>query len=519
MGILIDGITLSDLPKNAHDYSVILRKDTKVVDMGVYFYTDYVLLTSNVKNVFVSSSVAPSGAIIGLYPVDVNCETLTCSYDGEWGAFNQQTNAQVLGAISPDSKTTITYTVVWSNFDIKYATNINVDTGEVTIGDKIFYRSDVIIEEGYGKIKRQTMRTIVEQARRLSGLSDEMLPSRSVDILKKVNSADELILGQIVNCESNVASVRNYAFYECTALHTVNLPNVTQIGDYAFYGCTSMREIAAPVLTKIGDNAFQGSALNNVNLPLVQRVGSYAFRSSPYLTSVNLPLATAIFNSAFNSCTTLESVYLPKLTKLYDYTFYNCGALKNVNIPLLSSINESAFDNCVSLTTIDLPNVTTIGESAFLDCDLLESVNVPKATNIGNYAFRNCISLKNIKLQSVTSIGTNLFESCTALEVVDFAKPVTITQYAFRYCTALKALILRSETQCPLQIANAISTSSIGSGTGYIYVPSALIDSYKTASYWKNYPNQFRAIEDYTVDGTRMGELDWSKIETATGEQ
>lgn len=50
------------------------------------------------------------------------------------------------------------------------------------------------------------------------------------------------------------------------------------------------------------------------------------------------------------------------------------------------------------------------------------------------------------------------------------------------------------------------------SGTGYIYVPRALVDTYKAATNWSTIADQFRALEDYTVDGTITGELDESKI-------
>lgn len=52
----------------------------------------------------------------------------------------------------------------------------------------------------------------------------------------------------------------------------------------------------------------------------------------------------------------------------------------------------------------------------------------------------------------------------------------------------------------------------IANGTGYIYVPSALIEQYKVAENWSTYASQFRALEDYTVDGTITGELDETKI-------
>ena len=74
-------------------------------------------------------------------------------------------------------------------------------------------------------------------------------------------------------------------------------------------------------------------------------------------------------------------------------------------------------------------------------------------------------------------------------------------------------MILRNtEKACGLSNTSALSGTPIESGSGYIYVPAALVDSYKTASNWSTYANQFRALEDYTVDGTTTGALDDSKV-------
>ena len=79
----------------------------------------------------------------------------------------------------------------------------------------------------------------------------------------------------------------------------------------------------------------------------------------------------------------------------------------------------------------------------------------------------------------------------------------------------MTALILRTEAIPTLQDLNTIQNTPINTGTGYIYVPSALVDSYKSATNWSTYATQFRALEDWTVDGTITGELDWDKINAA----
>jgi hypothetical protein len=102
---------------------------------------------------------------------------------------------------------------------------------------------------------------------------------------------------------------------------------------------------------------------------------------------------------------------------------------------------------------------------------------------------------------------------CSNLATVDFTAATSISQYAFHNCSKLAALTLRNTaTIVTLNHTNAFMNSAIYSGTGYIYVPRALVDTYKSATNWSTYANQFRALEDYTVDGTVTGELDPTKI-------
>lgn len=127
-------------------------------------------------------------------------------------------------------------------------------------------------------------------------------------------------------------------------------------------------------------------------------------------------------------------------------------------------------------------------------------------------AFAFCTSLTSARLPLVTQIDMRSFESCISLKRLYFRDITNIGIYGLYKCSALEALVLAgTENICTLSIY-ALNNSSIADGTGYIYVPQALLESYKTASGWSNYADQFRALEDYTVDGTITGELDESKI-------
>lgn len=169
-----------------------------------------------------------------------------------------------------------------------------------------------------------------------------------------------------------------------------------------------------------------------------------------------------------------------------------------------------------SITEINDDSITSLGGNAFHGCGKLTIVNLPNLQSIRDAAFRNCSSLKSMVFPSLTAYngeGNGIFSGCSALTTVDFHLSVSFSQYAFFGAKALTALILRGSTVCSLggTGANAVGTK-IADGTGYIYVPGALVDSYKAATNWSTYANQFRALEDYTVDGTTTGELDTTKI-------
>lgn len=129
--------------------------------------------------------------------------------------------------------------------------------------------------------------------------------------------------------------------------------------------------------------------------------------------------------------------------------------------------------------------------------------------------FINTGSIKNI-YGDLSNVGV-IYSSCfqySNIEKFDYYCP-NLTQIqgnAFGGCQNLIALTLRGNTLVTLTAASTFNNTPIKDGTGYIYVPRALLEDYKVATNWSAYANQFRALEDYTVDGTITGELDESKI-------
>jgi hypothetical protein len=97
----------------------------------------------------------------------------------------------------------------------------------------------------------------------------------------------------------------------------------------------------------------------------------------------------------------------------------------------------------------------------------------------------------------ITRIGRFAFNRCLKLTVVDVPNVTLVDEESFAECTSLEALILRSNTVATLSHYNVFDNSSVSNGAGYIYVPSALVDTYKAATNWSNHAAQIRAIEDY----------------------
>lgn len=176
-----------------------------------------------------------------------------------------------------------------------------------------------------------------------------------------------------------------------------------------------------------------------------------------------------------------------------------------------TNIPSGIFRDCLRLVSGDFPKATNFATSSFQGCSGLTNITAPLLTDIGMNAFYGCSALKSVDIPIVRNIGSWCFYGCSALESIDTPLLLEIKDRAFYDCSMLKTVILRNSDVVKLATEAAFGRTPIASGTGYIYVPSALIEQYKVATNWSTYAAQFRALEDYTVDGTTTGELDPTK--------
>ncbi len=237
---------------------------------------------------------------------------------------------------------------------------------------------------------------------------------------------------------------------------------VTSIGDNAFYGCTGLTSITIPnSVTSIWNNAFYGCT---------------------GLTSITIPNSvTSIGKSAFQYCSDLTSVTIPNsVTSIGEGAFHGCSSLTSITIPnSVTSIGEYSFSGCGSLTSVTISNsVTSIGEGAFSGCSGLTSVTIGNSvTSIGSWAFYGCTGLTSITIpNSVTNIGNNAFDGHDITSVVSLIEnPFGIWGKSDYFRT--------------------FSLDTFNNST--LYVPAGTIDKYKATDGWKD----FLFIEEGTGGG------------------
>lgn len=280
--------------------------------------------------------------------------------------------------------------------------------------------------------------------------------------------------------------------------------NVTSIGHYAFFNCSRLTSITLPDgVTSIGYDVFNGcSDLTSINIPDgVTSIGSGAFNGCSSLTSINIPDGvTSIGYGLFSGCSNLTSITIPDgLTSIGDNSFYGCSSLTSINIPDgVTSIGGSVFYGCSSLTSINIPNgVTSIGNYAFWRCYSLASINIPDGvTYIGHYAFYGCSSLSSITIpDGVRSIGDNSFSGCSSLTSINIPDDVTsIGSYALPG----SIIYIHFASSTPKV---TYSTYSWNNKTT-LFVPDDGVEAYKAA--WTEYVVQIvpESKSDYVFDVT-----------------
>ena len=172
------------------------------------------------------------------------------------------------------------------------------------------------------------------------------------------------------------ATLPGSAFAGCTALQEVVLPGDVQvIGEYAFFNCT---------------------ALTTVNLPQVTRIDQYAFQVCTSLAELTLDNVEAIDLAAFYGCTSLETLKLPACTRFGNYIVTGCKALTRIEAAAAGDFVDINDGNSIENYAVFHNRAAHSGANAFnsAKCDLVLNADkkqdgsaVPKVNNSNEWTF------------------------------------------------------------------------------------------------------------------------------------
>ena len=182
-----------------------------------------------------------------------------------------------------------------------------------------------------------------------------------------------------------------------------------------------------------------------------------------------------------------------RITTVGVCAFLGCFNLAAIDLPNVTQVKRNAFESCKLLQTINLPKVTEFDKDVFVD-SAIQQADFPLVTTIGDRCFRMATNLTSANLPLITVLPVDAFRNST-IQTADFSAVTNINRTAFTDCTSLETLIIRTPSVCVISdISVALRGSKIASGTGYIYVPDNLVDSYKTATNWVALANQIKPI-------------------------
>ena len=197
----------------------------------------------------------------------------------------------------------------------------------------------------------------------------------------------------------------------------------------------------------------------------------------------------------FSSCDELESL---------DMSGFDTSKVTNMG---------AMFFNCVHLVLSGIENwntsqVTTM-MSLFGGVVNIENFpvdwNVSNVTNMestfNNYKGAN-IDISKWDTSNVTT--TNSMFSQTTLSRIDLSNfdgdKITNSGGMFRFCYSLNTVIINNETLFKMTNTNMFQNTPIASGTGYVYVPDNMVETYKTATNWSTYADQIKPISELPTE-------------------
>lgn len=437
---------------------------------------------------------------------------------------NNSGNEEPIG-ISSNEVTNNGYTIVEVEYEDEskmYFRILTPTTAEVVNCDQFYgtehitegyiYRNDVVVPENFTHLDREyEVVAIGEKAfYRCSGLASVSLPNTVIEIKQQSFSGCSEMENIYLN--TNLQKIGDAAFSDCSSVSRIVLPNsISDVGNNAFSNCSHLESIVLPnQLTMISDGLFYCcSSLSSISIPnSVQSIGQCSFERTS-ITSVIIPNETTVIKSgAFCECDRLETItFGSNLERIEGRAFSSCSSLLSVELPdNVLYVGDYCFSVCTSLRTVRLSaNMTAINKGAFASCSSLSEFDTDdNITTIGEKAFYHCESLAALTIgKNMNSIAIDAFESCFNLEVI-YYNAINCENIGH---TSMKSCF----SDCP--ISDLVFGESVVSIPSYLFTNcNGIFDVY--------FPNSLVSIGDYAFNNChRIRELHMPNSVVSIGNQ
>lgn len=244
-----------------------------------------------------------------------------------------------------------------------------------------------------------------------------------------------------------------------------------------------------------------------VIVPINYLIRRHSFIGQYRLEGVLLPRNPYL--RGFQSTRSLRAFVIPQGVQFEaGFIGYGCNnsgieaiVFEDTNVNINSEgVTGQYFQQCFGLSYIN--RLVATFDTGFNQCYRLKRVvfvNGVRAVGGNQFAYVN--GIREVTLpDTVYKIGNSAFSYCTTLEKLDIGTGLTDIGYSIiGACTGLKVLIIRS-----LSLPTYISTQSPFMDPGLenrelkIYVPDALVDTYKTTPYFSIHAKYYRPLSEYT---------------------
>ncbi len=256
----------------------------------------------------------------------------------------------------------------------------------------------------------------------------------------------------IIPNDESVTKIGRYAFWSCTELEILEIPNnITSIDTEAFVGCTSLKSI-----TVGSENSVYYSSENCI---IEKLTGTLILGCKSSIIPKDGSVR-AIGDNAFRNCTGLTSIEIPgSISSIGDYSFEGCIRLKEIynqsSLPILKGSTSYGF---IAYYAINVYN-TVSGESKLDYCDDGyifyedgETVYLLGYTGIDT----ELVLPDNYKNKSYGIYQYAFYECANLTSVTIGAGAVSIDSTAFNYCSGLTSIAVDSENEVYYSLNNCI---------------------------------------------------------------